>query len=165
MKENKNKRWFRIILIQRFFAKIVIQYSMNKAHYNVIDNVCIVTKQVLKTVLIQYLNLLNINDNQRRIFKNKTIVWLMWISLAGPNVAYKKFALQSSNKYENSTADKAVDGNTNVSDSGTCARTSFDSYAWWKVNLGKPYLVTGIKIHNSEWGDGRFCVPFCLCCI
>ena len=81
----------------------------------------------------------------------------MWLSLAGPNVAYKKFALQSSNMSEISTADKAVDGYRYA----TCAVTLFSSYAWWKVSLGKPYLVTGIKIHSTERG-GRFFFPYLL---
>ncbi|WAR24621.1 FUCL6-like protein, partial [Mya arenaria] len=51
-------------------------------------------------------------------------------------------------------ANLAVDGNESHSaDSGACAHTTEgnDTYkAWWKLDLGQPYWISGIKIFNRE---------------
>ena len=68
-------------------------------------------------------------------------------------MALGKFALQGSDTYQTSTADKAVDGNTSdAATSGACAHTTDSPYSWWMVDLGRPYLLTGIKIYNRERG-------------
>jgi len=64
-------------------------------------------------------------------------------------MALTKFAMQGERTYKALTADKAVDGNTSAL---TCAHTTDSSFSWWKVDLGRPYLLTGIKIFNRERG-------------
>jgi len=77
----------------------------------------------------------------------------------GPNIAFGKIAEQGPETLETSTADKAVDGDTSdAASSGACAQTVNSSHSWWKVDLGRPYLLTGIKIFTSE-GGGTF-----VCC-
>ena len=72
---------------------------------------------------------------------------------AGPNLALRKFAMQDEGAYLGFTADKAVDGNTSdAATSGACAHTNHSPYSWWKVDLGRTYLLTGIKIYNRERG-------------
>jgi len=69
-----------------------------------------------------------------------------------------------------SSAHKAVDGNTSdAANSGACAQTTNSPHSWWKIDLGRPYLLTGIKIYNRERG-GTFVVCLflsflfiCLC--
>jgi len=52
-----------------------------------------------------------------------------------------------------SSAHKAVDGNTSdAASSGACAQTTNSSHSWWKVDLGRPYLLTGMRIYNRERG-------------
>jgi len=52
-----------------------------------------------------------------------------------------------------SSAHKAVDGNiSDAASSGACAQTTNSSHSWWKVDLGRPYLLTGMKIYNRERG-------------
>jgi len=64
-------------------------------------------------------------------------------------MALDKFAMQGERTYKALTADKAVDGNT--SDRAR-AHTTDSSFSWWKVDLGRPYLLTGIKIFNRDRG-------------
>ena len=56
--------------------------------------------------------------------------------------------------YENGTPDKAVDGvKENSGAGGVCANTNQGNTthrAWWKVDLGDEYRVTGIKIFNRD---------------
>ena len=60
-----------------------------------------------------------------------------------------------------SSAHKAVDGDTSDSaSSGACAQTTQSSHSWWRVDLGRSYLLTGMKIYNRERGS-TFVV--CLC--
>ena len=75
--------------------------------------------------------------------------------LTGPNIALGKTATQGPYNYGNMTiAGLAVDGNLAVSNNGaTCAHTTQGntSYrAWWQVDLGDAYRITGIKIINRE---------------
>jgi len=67
-------------------------------------------------------------------------------------VALGKRTAQGPDTYHSlATADKAVDGNISDSvDSGSCAYTTYSNYSWWKVDLGRPYLLSGIKIYNRE---------------
>jgi len=48
----------------------------------------------------------------------------------------------------------AVDGNTSTKDDGaTCAHTTQGNVshpAWWQVDLGTTYRITGIKIINRQ---------------
>jgi len=68
-------------------------------------------------------------------------------------MALGKLAMQGQGTYKLSTADKAVDGNTSeAANSGACAHTTEWS-SWWKVDIGRPYLLTGIKIYNRERGS------------
>ena len=69
-------------------------------------------------------------------------------------MAMGKIALQGSETYYvRSIADKALDGNTSDAASyGTCAHTTNSSHSWWKVDLGKSFLITGIQIYNRERG-------------
>ena len=60
-----------------------------------------------------------------------------------------------------SSAHKAVDGDTSdAASSGACAQTTHSSHSWWRVDLGRSYLLTGMKIYNRERGS-TFVV--CLC--
>ena len=62
-----------------------------------------------------------------------------------------------------SSAHKAVDGNTSdAASSGACAQTTNKPHSWWKVDLGRPYLLTGIKIYNRERGGTFVCLFVCL---
>ena len=74
-------------------------------------------------------------------------------------MAIGKLAKQGPRTYAGThTADKAVDGSTsNAASSGACAHTTYSSRSWWKVDFGRPYLLTGIKIYNRERG-GTFVV-------
>jgi len=79
-------------------------------------------------------------------------------------MALGKFALQGSDTYQTSTADKAVDGNTSdAASSGACAHTTNSPYSWWMVDLGHPYLLTGIKIYTMERG-GELLLSFMFIC-
>jgi len=75
--------------------------------------------------------------------------------LTGPNIAHRKTAAQGPADLEEFTvAGLAVDGNLAVSNKEeTCAHTTQGntSYrAWWQVDLGDAYRITGIKIINRE---------------
>ncbi|XP_070555725.1 uncharacterized protein [Ptychodera flava] len=71
---------------------------------------------------------------------------------AGPvNVAVGKPASQSSNWSAGSTADKAVDGNTETYWSGnSCTATNADPNAWWKVDLQSEHAVDHVVLINRE---------------
>ena len=74
--------------------------------------------------------------------------------LQGPNIALNKVTEQHPGDYGNGTSDKAVDGNTGDPKYYTiCAHTNWNAStpeAWWRVNLGDTYRLTGIKIHNRN---------------
>ena len=68
-------------------------------------------------------------------------------------MALGKIAMQGPATYGISTADRAVDGHTSdAASGGACAHTTSNSQSWWKVDLRKPYLITGILIYNRERG-------------
>jgi len=74
-------------------------------------------------------------------------------------MALGKPVRQGPDTYQTSTADKAVDGNTSdAAISGACATATNRPYSWWKVDLERPYLLTGIKIYNRERGGMVFIV-------
>ena len=60
-------------------------------------------------------------------------------------------ANQGPDTYQSRSADKAVDGDTSNTE-GNCAHTTVGSPAWWRVDLGKRFLVTGIKLFNRPRG-------------
>jgi predicted phosphodiesterase len=64
------------------------------------------------------------------------------------NIAQGKKAAQSSD-YGNSTADRAVDGNTDGKYTNTQgAHTDTQSDPWWEIDLGKMTTVHGVSIFN-----------------
>jgi len=66
-----------------------------------------------------------------------------------PNLAYKKFTIQSSTYGGTDKARRAVDGNTNGSaGAGSVTHTNSDQSAWWRVNLGSEKLIQKINIFN-----------------
>jgi len=76
-------------------------------------------------------------------------------------MAVGKSATQGPRTYRTYTADRAVDGNTSdAASGGACAHTVYQSWSWswWKVDLGRSYLLTGIKIFNRERGGTLFLV-------
>jgi len=78
--------------------------------------------------------------------------------LSGPNLALGETAELFPSSSAASLAYKAVDGNTSdAASSGACAQTTNSAHVWWKVDLGRPYSLTGIKIYNRERG-GTFVV-------
>ena len=66
-------------------------------------------------------------------------------------------ANQGPDTFQTFTADKAVDGDTSNTEE-KCAYTTVGSPAWWRVDLGKPVLVTGLKIFNRA--KGRMFLPY-----
>ena len=63
------------------------------------------------------------------------------------NIAKNKPATQSSTDNSGSAA-RAVDGNTASSwSSRSCTHTNTE-YAWWRVDLGNDFDISGIKITN-----------------
>jgi len=64
------------------------------------------------------------------------------------NVALYKHARQSS-KQGSGTADRAVDGNSNSHyGDKSCTHTKSESKAWWEVDFGRIYNITGVEITN-----------------
>ena len=54
------------------------------------------------------------------------------------------------------TADRATDGKTNtVYGSRTCTHTQEQDTPWIRVDLGKPYAVSTIKLHNYDCCNDR----------
>ena len=75
-----------------------------------------------------------------------------YVIISGPNIACGKDALQGPGSLQNQGPQLAVDGNLNTTNDGvTCAHTSKGSIeqpAWWQVDLGDAYRITGIVIYN-----------------
>jgi len=64
-------------------------------------------------------------------------------SILIPDVALRKTASQSSIKH-NGFPSRAVDGNFNFQwEKGSCMHTHEEQDPWWRVDLGKEYMVTG----------------------
>jgi len=72
--------------------------------------------------------------------------------LTGPNIALGKDAEQGPGTIDVQIAIRAVDGNlSTVNDGRTCTHTTEGTTtypAWWQVDLGDAYRITGIKIYN-----------------
>ena len=75
-----------------------------------------------------------------------------------PNIALGKDTVQSPGAYQYGTSNKAVDGKIeNTGADSECAHTdwnTWDTEAWWRVDLGDTYKITGIKIYNRD-RDGK----------
>ena len=62
------------------------------------------------------------------------------------DIAYRKTASQSSIKH-NGFPSRAVDGNFNFQwEKGSCMHTNEEQDPWWRVDLGKEYMVTGKEL-------------------
>ena len=77
----------------------------------------------------------------------------MYVLLSGPNLACGKNATQGPRSRSDSEGPQlAVDGNLKTSNDGaTCTHTtngSVEQPAWWQVDLGDAYRITGIVIYN-----------------
>ena len=76
--------------------------------------------------------------------------------LQGPNIALNKVTEQHPGVYATGTSDKAVDGKTGKPMTYTineCSHTDWNTStpeAWWRVDLGDTYRLTGIKIYNRD---------------
>ncbi|XP_066934153.1 uncharacterized protein [Clytia hemisphaerica] len=70
------------------------------------------------------------------------------------DIAVNKIASQSSIKH-NGFPSRAVDGNFNFQwEKGSCMHTNEERDPWWRVDLGKEYIVTDVTIINrGEHGD------------
>jgi len=70
----------------------------------------------------------------------------------GPNIALHKPTQQSS--VDNSRSDKGVDGRRGNEFTPECVYTAwhYDDWAWWRVDLGAEYTVTGVKMYTH--GEG-----------
>jgi len=76
--------------------------------------------------------------------------------LPGPNLDNGKTATQApSSLIAAGGPQLAVDGNLmQINDGKTCTQTSkgtVENPAWWQVDLGDTYRITGIKIYNRQW--------------
>jgi len=72
--------------------------------------------------------------------------------ILGPNVARGKTATQGPGTYQNQSPYRAVDGETDYSQIH-CSHTTkgnTDNPAWWQVDLGDTYRITGIRIYNRD---------------
>jgi len=73
---------------------------------------------------------------------------------------FSKDTEQFPGAYLNGTSDKAVDGDTtNSFNASKCAHTEWNTWnteAWWSVDLGDTYKITGIKIYNRERNSKLF---------
>jgi len=71
--------------------------------------------------------------------------------LPGENIALQKFAEQHPGTFGSAVASLAVNGNVTVNNDGyTCAHTTNGTPAYWEVELGAPYKISGIKIYNRD---------------
>ncbi|XP_025079990.1 fucolectin-like [Pomacea canaliculata] len=89
-----------------------------------------------------------------RLRVTKTMLFYMYLSsvLALENVALLKPAMQSS-VYAGSTADKAVDGNTDGNRyNGYCSGTNQMENSWWKVDLMGLYTISHVELFNRVDG-------------
>jgi len=96
-------------------------------------------------------------------FKNNVCEWVCCISLSkhicmiyfdfpGPNIARHKQTQQSSVSGDG-TSDKGVDGRRENEGAPECVLTYWhNDGAWWRVDLGAEYTVTGVKMYTGT-GD------------
>jgi len=76
-------------------------------------------------------------------------------SLTGPNIALYKMTEQYPGYIKRGTSYNAVNGNTTNSGlNNLCAQTDWNNTgateAWWRVDLGDTFKLTGIKIYNRD---------------
>lgn len=65
------------------------------------------------------------------------------------DLSFGKIASQSSIKY-NGFPSRAIDGNFNFQwNQGSCMHTNKEQDPWWRVDLGKEYIITGKE--EGEW--------------
>ena len=68
------------------------------------------------------------------------------------NLAYKKGTSQSSIGYDGNPS-RAVDGNTDGTYSKcSVTHTGYENGAWWKVDLGKSYVIGNVEVFNRTDG-------------
>ena len=83
----------------------------------------------------------------------------------GRNIALGKDTEQFPGAFTNGTSDKAVNGDTtHYSFADHCAHTEWNTSileAWWRVDLGDTYNITGIKIYNRD-RDSKFLTIYIL---
>jgi len=76
------------------------------------------------------------------------------ITSIGLNIAYNKSTEQYPGNYGGGTSEKAVDGHKKYSFAADdCVHTNWytsTTEAWWRVDLGDTYKLTGIKIYNRD---------------
>jgi len=65
----------------------------------------------------------------------------------GPNIALYKQTQQSSVAH-GGTSDKGVDGKRETKFAPECVYTGQYDGAWWRVDLGAEYTVTGVKMYT-----------------
>ena len=86
--------------------------------------------------------------------KTECFVNILYIASTEPNIARNKATEQYPMIYDRGTSDKAVDGKTANTDFAIyCAHTDWNTWtteAWWRVDLGDTYRLTGIKIYNRN---------------
>ena len=74
----------------------------------------------------------------------------MYCFMVSVNLALNRPASQSPSGL--SSAAKAVDGNKNPNyHAGSCSHTHPDDLShWWRVDLGRMYLITKVEIRNRD---------------
>ena len=90
----------------------------------------------------------------------------MYIFVSGLNIALKKVATQGPGTLSlNEGPQLAVDGSLlTTNNARTCAHTTKGTVgkpAWWQVDLGDAYRITGIVIYNRE-RDCMYAKMVCL---
>jgi len=108
--------------------------------------------------LINHLLCIQVHTTYLILFCSPQFV-LLWlkprISFTGPNIARGKPASQWPGQFINAAAGNAVDGDTSVDVRALdrCAYTRQGTKthpAWWNVDLGTTYAITGLKIYNID---------------
>ena len=93
---------------------------------------------------------------------------VMFCMYCTENVAVSKMASQSGSHFSFSTAEKAVDGNTNTEmNEGNCAHpdtrelygAESNEPAWWRVDLGASYDVYQVEVVNRNSNQCKFSCP------
>jgi len=87
------------------------------------------------------------------ILQNILVKLILYLT-SGPNIAFGKTATQGPGDFSiGMVAGNAVNNVTYDNNQGTCAQTTLGTTndpAWWQVDLGDTYLITGIKIYNRQ---------------
>jgi len=84
----------------------------------------------------------------------KLCVNYLSIASIGLNIASNKATEQFPDNFGGGTSDKAVDGyKRHALSADMCAHTNWfasTTVAWWRVDLGDWYILTGVKIFNRD---------------